>query len=95
MWISQTGGANFRGRKSLLCGKMKEIGPDGRVLSAPPLDPKILPESRKFLCPSEKMYQKTRMHSSRMRTARTLTRGGGGGGLIVKGKDDLDTIYSL
>ena len=36
----------------------------------------------------------TRMHSSRMRTARTLT---GGGGLIVKakGKDDLDTIYSL
>ena len=37
------------------------------------------------------------MHSSRMRTARTLTRGGGGGGLIVKakGKNDLDTIYSL
>ena len=35
----------------------------------------------------------TRMHSSRMRTARTLT----GGGLIVKaeGKDHLDTIYSL
>ena len=37
------------------------------------------------------------MHSSRMRTTRTLTGGGGRGGLIVKakGKDDLDTIYSL
>ena len=59
--ISQTGGANFRRRKSLLCGKMKEIGPGGRVLSASPLDPKILPESRKFLCPSEKMYQKIKI----------------------------------
>ena len=39
------------------------------------------------------------MHSSRMRTARTLTdlRGGVFGVLIVKekGKDDSDTMYSL
>ena len=38
------------------------------------------------------------MHSSRMRTARTLTEGGSGGGVLTvkaKEKDDSDTIYSL
>ena len=37
----------------------------------------------------------TRMHSSRMRTARTLTEGGGGLVVKAKGKHDSDTIYSL